>query len=225
MSFQDLYHAPLQQLVLPAGVPALFLIWWIATQRGRRESSPARRFVRLYCPLLCVEAILDPLATGALPRALGLGAAWGSTLAFAFVLLGDFRVLWLVLALLDPEPAPRRAAWRAALLTLAVPAADGVALALGAGGQGLWLVHEVAFLALALGLRQRLVPRRAPAELRAPLRAAAGYAALYYALWALADALILGAGLDLGWGLRILPNQLYYALWIPFVYAAFLSRR
>jgi hypothetical protein len=134
-------------------------------------------------------------------------------------------VLWLVLALLDAEPAPRRAAARAALAASAVPALDGLAIALGAGGQGLWLVHELAFLALALWLRQRLVPARAPAPWRGPLRAATGYAAAYYALWALCDALLLGAELDAAWGLRILPNQLYYAFWVPFVFAAFLARR
>jgi hypothetical protein len=225
VDFHGLYQSPLQQLVVPAGVPALFLGFWLAAERGRRESSPARRFARLYCPLFALESVLDPLATGLLPPALSLGPAAGAALAFAFVLLGDFRVLWLVLSLLDREPAPRAAARQAALLSLAAPAADGVGLALGVGGQGLWLVHEVAFLSLVLWLRQILIPRRAPAERRPALRAAAGYAAATYALWALSDALLLGAGLDLAWLLRILPNQLYYAFWIPFVYAVFLSRR
>ena len=34
-------------------------------------------------------------------------------------------------------------------------------------------------------------------------------------LWATADVLIL-AGVDLGWALRLLPNQLYYAFTVPF---------
>jgi hypothetical protein len=225
VSWEEVYQSAAQQLVAPLVVPALFLSWWLLTQRGRREASPARRFLRLYCPLFAVEALLDPLATGWLPPALGLGDAGATALAFAFVWLGDFRVLWLVLTLLDAEPAPRRAAARAALLACAVPAVDAVALALGARGQGLWLVHELAFCSLALWLRQGLIPRRAPAPWRGPLRAAAGYAAAYYALWALSDALLLAAELDAGWGLRMLPNQLYYAFWVPFVFAAFLSRR
>jgi len=32
-------------------------------------------------------------------------------------------------------------------------------------------------------------------------------------------------GADWGWGLRAIPNQLYYGLWIPFVYLSFFSRR
>jgi hypothetical protein len=224
VTFAEAYQSPLQALWAPIAPPALFLGWWWLAQRGRREASPALRFLRLYCPLFAAQAILDPLATGLLPAALGLGSEAGTALAFAFVWLGDFRVLWLVLALADAAPAPGAAASRASLLACAVPAADGVAIALGAGGQVLWLVHELAFLALALALRQRLVPRRAPAEWRGPLRVACAYAAAYYGLWALADALILG-GFDLGWGLRILPNQLYYAFWVPFVFAAFLARR
>ena len=33
---------------------------------------------------------------------------------------------------------------------------------------------------------------------------------LYYSLWASADLLILTTGLDLGYGLRVVPNLLYY---------------
>jgi hypothetical protein len=51
------------------------------------------------------------------------------------------------------------------------------------------------------------------------------YVAVYYALWALADVLILVGRLDAGWGLRVIPNQLYYALYLPFVYFRFFSRR
>jgi hypothetical protein len=43
--------------------------------------------------------------------------------------------------------------------------------------------------------------------------------AVYYALWATADLLIRYGGIDAGWLLRALPNQLYYAFWIPFAYA------
>ena len=48
--------------------------------------------------------------------------------------------------------------------------------------------------------------------------------AIYYALWAVADVLIL-AGRDVGWALRIVPNQLYYAFWVPVVWWLFFSPR
>ena len=48
------------------------------------------------------------------------------------------------------------------------------------------------------------------------------YVLVYYGLWASADVLIL-SGVDAGWLLRVVPNQLYYALWTAFVYARFYS--
>ena len=62
-------------------------------------------------------------------------------------------------------------------------------------------------------------------ERRRGLQAVAGYVALYYALWALADVLILVFGLDAGWLLRVVPNQLYYAFWLPFVWFQLASLR
>jgi hypothetical protein len=49
------------------------------------------------------------------------------------------------------------------------------------------------------------------------LQRCASFVVVYYGLWATSDLLILG-GLDAGWLLRAVPNQLYYAVWIPFVY-------
>ena len=93
-------------------------------------------------------------------------------------------------------------------------------------GQVLWLVYESAFAALALWVRARGLARLAPqadARGRACARAVLAYAAAYYALWAGADLLIL-AGVDAGWALRMLPNQLYYALTVPFVFFAYFGR-
>jgi hypothetical protein len=72
-----------------------------------------------------------------------------------------------------------------------------------------WLCYALRFRALALWLRRGA---HDPA-----LRAVLGYVVAYYALWASADVLIL-AGVDFGWGLRVLPNQLYYSFFVPFAY-------
>ncbi len=37
--------------------------------------------------------------------------------------------------------------------------------------------------------------------------------------------IILVFGLDAGWALRVIPNQLYYAFYLPFVYFQLSSRR
>jgi hypothetical protein len=79
----------------------------------------------------------------------------------------------------------------------------------------------------ALVLRTWIVPARVPAatpRLQAYLRTVLAYVAIYYALWATADVIIL-AGFDLGWALRMLPNQLYYAFFVPFAYGMFFARR
>lgn len=80
---------------------------------------------------------------------------------------------------------------------------------------------------MAIVLRAWLVPARVPPSeprLRAYLRAILLYVAVYYALWAAADVFILN-GIDAGWALRIVPNQLYYGLFVPFTYWAFFARR
>ena len=55
------------------------------------------------------------------------------------------------------------------------------------------------------------------------LREVFAYSAAYYVLWLFADVLIVIGDLDLGWAVRMVPNQLYYALWTAFVYARFYS--
>ena len=75
-------------------------------------------------------------------------------------------------------------------------------------------------------MSRRWLPARAgtlPPATIGFLRDAAAFAGVYYALWASADLLITFGGLDAGWAIRIVPNQLYYAFWIPFVYFRFFS--
>ena len=93
--------------------------------------------------------------------------------------------------------------------------------------QWLWIVYEVGFLVLISTVARRWVPRVAAGdpEQAALLRALCGYSAAYYGLWAFADLLIVVGGLDLGWAIRIVPNQLYYAFWVPFVHARFYAGR
>src|SRR5262249_43735398 len=88
--------------------------------------------------------------------------------------------------------------------------------------QVLWLAYEIAFVALALWWRARRIPDRRPIALRY-LRAVLAYVALYYALWGVADVLIL-AGVDLGWALRVIPNQLSSSFWSPFAWGLFFPR-
>jgi hypothetical protein len=234
-TWQEVYRSDLQGLWALLPVPALFLLWLtLARQPAEPGVEPrAARFVRVWAVAFTVETILDPLLTGPLLRWLGVSGPLADNAMIPFVLLGDFRVFLLVFALAPPGRAFGNAVVEAAAWTLVVPAVALVGTAALRAVRGglpdtiLWLLYEAAFTVLALLLREGVVVRRVPADragLRAYLRAILGYVAAYYALWATADALIL-AGLDLGWALRMLPNQLYYSFWMPFAYAFFFAPR
>jgi hypothetical protein len=79
-----------------------------------------------------------------------------------------------------------------------------------------YLAYECLFLvwmgAYGLWLSQREVSTAG----RRFLRQLCLYSLGYYALWALADVWIL-SGADLGYLLRVVPNLLYYSLFLPFV--------
>jgi hypothetical protein len=227
-SWAAFYASDAQGIYALLPVPALFLFWWLAAgPRARAQSDPAQRFAALWAPLFAAETLLDPLVCGLLARALGLDDDAGLALLIPFVLLGDFRIYWLLLALGDPAVAALPSARHAALFTLIVPLVSLVTffgvvrgLAPDAPGQGIWLVYELSFCAMLLGLRSRWLPARGalvPGRTRA-LRAILDYALLYYALWAACDIAILFFSLDFAWALRAVPNQLYYAFTVPFAW-------
>lgn len=226
----DFYRSDFQSAYALWPVPALFLLYLLARWRQTGGSAEAR-FVRLYCLVFACETILDSFATGLLSRWLGFaGTGAGTALLVFFVLLGDFRVLLLLQRLARPERPLAGCAGDAALWTLPVPLAalaiDAILPALVGPlpEQTIWLVYELGFLALALFLRVVLLPDwvddRGRARL-AYLQSIVTYVAVYYALWAIADVMILVLGLDLGWGLRAIPNQLYYSFYVPWVYFRF----
>jgi hypothetical protein len=210
-SWRGFYHSELQSLWLLLFVPSLFLLYLLA--RGLPAGTPAQRLVRVWAWIFTLETLLDPIATGPLARVLQLDGVALYAWIFVFVWLGDFRVLWLHFADAGRARDPRAAARPAAALACLVPLTTGALYApvwLGlveAPSQVLWLIYETLFLALALWLRARTRD--------AALRAVWLYVLAYYGLWASADVLIL-AGVDAGWGLRVIPNQLYYAFFVPF---------
>ena len=233
-SWQAFYESDVQSLYAVVILPAAFLGYLAVRSRsaGAGVSPDHAGFVRRYCLLFAFLTILDPLCTGPLVRVLGgSGTRADLVLSCLFILLGDFRVFWLLFRLSGPRIAGA-AVLESVGWTLLVPA---VALSLRAGlstafpklpENTIWLVYELCFVVLALWLRATLLPRRMSRAAPTPrhfVRAVAAYCALYYALWAISDALILVLGLDLGWALRALPNQLYYAWYVPLVWVGFFS--
>ena len=238
------YHSEAQGWWLLWLAPLAFLIYRASIARlpalGIRAEEPAARFVDRFAMVFALETLLDPVATGPLLRAAGLyDHAVGTAVMFLFVYLGDFRVLVLLMGLARPALLSVTIR-RAALATLAVPALSGVvygtlsALHPALHGQWQWIIYELSFMALSLGIRGGWLPvlnwlDDAPSDaLRRYLRQVCGYVAGYYALWAASDLLILLGGLDFGWATRALANQLYYAFFVPFVwfrYRSLVSRR
>jgi len=228
------YGSELQGLYALLVLPLAFLAYRaVARPDADRAVVPeATRFVSGLTLVFAVETMLDPIATGPLTRSPWIAGRWAAqAIPFLFVLLGDLRVLLLVIGVARPERRlSRNLAW-ASGLSLLVPIATGLLyggarlLWPGLHEQTLWMIYELGFLLLCVFLGRVWVARGLagrPATAHY-LRDVLGYSAAYYALWLTADLLIVVGGLDLGWAIRIVPNQLYYGLWVIFVYARFFS--
>jgi hypothetical protein len=222
-SWQQLYDAGWQFPWAVMIVPFAFALYRAIARESRTAAlDPALApFVSAWVTAFTLAALVDPLATGPLAKALGPRAA--RVLGLAFVLLGDFRVYWLALRLRAPERSAANAALRAAALCAPAPLlAGGVALR-GGAPQEMWLAHELVSVALAFALARAPGVAIRPAN-AAVLRETLGFVAAYYGLWAAADVLIL-CGVDAGWLVRLVPNQLYYGAFVPFVWWRFFAAR
>ena len=224
-SWDAFYHSDLQSPIALCVLPFAFLVARAAfrPEAARALVPAADAFVARYALIFALLTILDPICTGPLSRALGISGSWtGTIVMFSFVLLGDYRVLALVFGLAAKTPAAglRRAiGW-----TFIVPVVAGALYGVGylaAGGlemKWLWLVYELGFASLSLFLARRWLPENLADErsaLRGYLQSLLAYVLAYYVLWATADVLLL-FGLDEGWAIRVIPNQLYYAGFVPF---------
>lgn len=219
-SWKALYESHAMGVYALTLLPALFL--GMLAARGLAADGGvepyAARFVRGWAVVFALVTLADPLTTGLL--------GWPM---LPFVLLGDYRVFALVLVVMQPGRSRVEALAEAALWTLVVPGlAYGSYRGLGVlvGPQPetiLWLVYEVAFALLALGVLARVVRARVGVE-RGPVRryvhTVLGVVVAYYVLWAAADVIIL-SGRDWGWGVRLVPNLLYYGVLVPVAYARF----
>ena len=122
--------------------------------------------------------------------------------------------------MLAPEAPRGRALARALGLTLVVPVLSIPLRIAHVPDRVQWLAYEVALFALTLLLRtvvwsRRAEPVGASPEARRAVRALTSFELLQYGLWATSDVLIL-AGVEAGWLLRLVPNTLYYAAFVRF---------
>ena len=220
--FQAIYDSPWHSPAAFWAAAVAFLAWWM-----RRKP-----FLVAFVALFTVEILADALASGGWSPLTLLRSPWASPVSIGFVILGDFRYFLLVerhapragAAGAAPGDVTPKAAWAAAVaLALIVPVASALATRVLpprlADVRWTFLVYEVMFVGLSLALRFAWLPRRlgpAPAAVRTWLLRVTGFEIAQYGLWALADVIIL-AGADAGFALRLLPNAMYYALFLPFV--------
>jgi hypothetical protein len=235
-TWADFYQSDAQSVYALWIAPAFFLLYWLLSRPYKRIGVEPRAawFLNVYAPLFMIESVADPYVTGPLLRHFGIEGDAATACMVAFVLIGDFRVYLLLFYVMTPERGAIAAFLRAAAWTMVVPLfAVGALYGLKARygelpAQSVWILYELGFVAMALFLDLVVIPARLDRrrfEVHQYLRALVRYVALYYALWATADLLIVRRGADWAWALRVIPNQLYYAFWVPFAYLSFFSPR
>jgi hypothetical protein len=235
-TWHNVYYSELQSLYALLVVPIAFLAYRLAapSENDRAEVPAAARFVSGLTLFFAFETMIDPISTGPLLKLNILRDSHAATaIPFIFVLLGDLRVLLLAVGVARPEHTLSQNLRWAFGMSLIVPIAAGSLYAMAGWlwpdihGQVLWMLYEFGFLALCIYLARVWVPANASHDPNTVtfLRSVFGYSAAYYLLWWLADVLIVVAEMDIGWAIRIVPNQLYYAFWAPFVYWRFFSFR
>jgi hypothetical protein len=231
-TWQAVYASDLQSLWALFVAPLAFLAWRLAVPPNRTKAAvpSAAAFVSGLTLFFAIETMIDPIATGPLLATDALAERLIAILIpFVFVLLGDLRVILLAVGIARVEDPFGRKLLVALAISLVIPIFAGVSFGIGRWlwptlhGQALWMLYEGGFFVLCVAASRFAVPLLlADDPVRAGfVRAVLGYSAAYYALWFSADFVIVVLGLDLGWALRIVPNQLYYAFWVPFVYFRF----
>lgn len=178
-------------------------------------------FLYGYLVVFAFEIAADALASGALSP-VPKDAAYGTPLGIAFVILGDLRyfLLFFRYGRGGPlGPLALRVVGFSFLVPVCSALAGALVPALGSPLRVTFLTYELMFFVLALGLRGGLARgafSAQPPEIRRFLARITGFEIVQYGLWALADIVIL-QGIDAGYLLRLAPNTMYYALFLPFV--------
>lgn len=186
--------------------------------------AKARPFAFAFAAIFLVEIVLDALFTGAFSPV--MGTAFEMPIAIAFVILGDYRYF----VALERARGPRDAklfngGWLVALgWAFIIPVLSTIPQKIWPDwftiSNRIFLVYEAMFFVLALILRVAVLPKRLagadPAHKRWAERLT-DFELVQYALWAIADVVIL-SGVDAGYLLRIVPNAIYYAAFVPFAY-------
>jgi hypothetical protein len=216
--WKHLYESPWHNPALIIVVNAALLVLAL------RSRSALRAFLLVFAAEILLDATLtndySPVPKSVL-----------QSITIAFVIVGDARVLLLLERI---RSAPTRERWTprwaiAPMLTalafaFVVPVSQAVLLksapSLFAKSRAIFLAYEcLAFVGILAYYALRLRPalREAEPAFARWARSIVAFVAVQYALWASADVVIL-QGIDAGFALRLVPNLLYYAAFLPFVW-------
>ena len=219
------YNSSWQQPILLWIFPFIFLF---AQFKNKFQASSV--FVTRYTAFFTVSIILDAWLSAY--NILGIGTVApgvNSILSFIFIWLGDFRYVLLAEYYLVPEKSFSKAMMKAVPITFIIPLLSAFLIKkvlATDNGRVLYVVYEGLFVLLAFIYLARISKANISEETAKKLKKFTQFVVLYYGLWAGVDVLMLISDHEsvlniFAWGLRVLPNLLYYWVFVPLAYNLF----
>jgi hypothetical protein len=203
--FRQIYDSAWQHPGLAFAGGALVLVWTLLTRLPHWRWMVALQLVMT----------LDALCTGALSP-IPSASKWSQVASVLFVICGDARYFFLLAQSLWGK---RKAVPLALLFGLCIPVASSLLQAMCPSllptQRHLFITYELMFCVLAMCILQ-LLSRVPQHPMQRWLRMLSSFQLWQYGLWTCADLLIL-RGVDTGYALRMIPNTMYYVLFVPFV--------
>ncbi len=181
----------------------------------------ARRlpFLYGYLTVFLLTILADATVTGAWSP-VPLGTPAYTFFSVLFIILGDLRYFLLAERVSRPRDSLARTLAFSVPVSLIMPVATGImsrTIPAMADDRVLYAVYELSMVVLILALdRARFSKRTVEPQVRRWVHEVSLFFAALYFGWGACD-LIIMAGVELGHVLRIVPNVMYYALFLPVV--------
>ncbi|CAN5212379.1 hypothetical protein BH09MYX1_BH09MYX1_53870 [soil metagenome] len=203
MNFQSFAQSPWILPVLP----------WLATPIVLVYALRQRGFLRVWGVLFALLIACDGYASGAFTT-VPPNTGWATFFSVGFVILGDFRYYWLVEQTRAPKRNPMLVLALSVVLAFVVPLAAQffrATTSISNDTRTTYLTYEALFLGFLM--IYGFVLRRRKSLLERRLFA---FELVQYVLWASLDVLLLATKADVLHLFRIIPDVLYYVVFIPF---------
>jgi hypothetical protein len=140
------------------------------------------------------------------------GTSWASAVGVFFVIVGDFRYfVVLEKSLHSTHKWPRAAAW-AFIVPLGAQIVRWIVPKIESDERSTFLLYEILFFVLAVGIRYVRVPR---AKERSLAERATQFEIFQYGTWIVADVGLLLTNADAFYAPRLVANLMYYVAFVP----------